>query len=457
MKSPFVIAILLALLCLAPAWAQVNDSPAGAYQWKRGKTEFQPGYVVLRSGKRMEGKISLIGSATALTEVEFMGDQKYLTFPVGSLQSFGLLNVNPNATAEAGGVPVNDSPERMYEWRSMGVVMGKEIESTVPRAGYAVARNGTRYEGELKLRRKDRVLQDIEVKTASGKEKLEAAEVARYGYTVSEDEVTQAKLAREQNNKRAFPGSITTTAGKMPGEITLLREVGVRNLDRILFKGTDGLLAEHSPASIMAFAFVNKGEETAYTVKENVFVPQRFDGNTFQLYLNPNPTTINEIATGLAKAAMNVGTTATATAIVKEDQKRNHYVSNMDSVIRVSSTGQLIELRDKLAAMAGYETAQDAINNSDNESLKANISALELVIQGRQASASPGGILNVEWVIYNKRTREKFIVYKSQYKDQIDVLLMGCEKYLVLGKPVQNDMQKWDNLAKTVAFLDGCY
>jgi hypothetical protein len=38
--------------------AQTNDSPAGAYQWKKGKTEFQNGYVVLKSGKRMEGKIS---------------------------------------------------------------------------------------------------------------------------------------------------------------------------------------------------------------------------------------------------------------------------------------------------------------------------------------------------------------------------------------------------------------
>jgi hypothetical protein len=82
---------------------------------------------------------------------------------------------------------------------------------------------------------------------------------------------------------------------------------------------------------------------------------------------------------------------------------------------------------------------------------------LELAIQGRQATAAPGGILNIEWVIFNKITNEKTIVYKSQYKDQIDVLLMGCDKYLELAKPMQNDMQKWDNLAKTVKFLDGCY
>jgi hypothetical protein len=437
--------------------AQTNESPAGAYQWKRGKTELQPGYVVLKSGKRMDGKISLIGSAELVKEVEFMGDQKYLTFPVASLKSYGLTNVNPNASTTVGGGPVNESPESMYEWRNMGTVMNKVIESTIPRNGYVVHRDGTKYEGELKLRRKDNVLEDIEVKTASGKEKFDAKEIARYGYTISEAEVVQAKLAREQNSKRSFPGSIITATGKTIGEVTLMRDPGVRNFDRIVFKDGSGTLTEYTSSTLIGFTYVNKGVETKYTVIENVFVPEGFNGNTFQLYRNPNPTTINERATSLVKSAVAVGTSAAATAVVKADQKRNDYVSNMDSVIRVSSTEDLIELRDRLAQVGGYETAQDAIENSDNESLKANLGALELAIQGRQASAAPGGILNIEWVIFNKITNEKTIVYKSQYKDQIDVLLMGCDKYLELAKPMQNDMQKWDNLANTVKFLDGCY
>jgi hypothetical protein len=450
---------LLAILFIASlsASGQINESPAGAYQWKRGKTEFQPGYVVLKSGKRMDGKISLVGSATLVKEVEYMGDQKYLTFPTGSLKSYGLANVNPNATATVGGGPVNESPESMYEWRNMGTVMNKVIESTTPRAGYVVLRNGTKYEGELKLRRKDSVLEDIEVKTAAGKEKFDAAEVARYGYTVSEAEVVQSKLVREQNTKRSFPGSIITASGKTMGEVTLMREPGVRNFDRIIFKGADGKLVEHSTTSITGFTFVNKGEEEKYTVIENVFVPEGYNGNTFHLYRNPNPTTINERATALVKSAVAVGTSAAATAVVKEDQKRNEYVSNMDSVIRVSSTEELITLRDQLAQLGGYETAQEALESSDNESLKANLGALELAIQGRQATSAPGGILNVEWVIFNKITNEKTIVYKSDYKDQIDVLLMGCDKYLELAKPMQNDLQKWDNLEKAVKFLDGCY
>jgi len=448
---------LLVYLAVVVVHAQTNESPAGAYQWKRGKTDFQQGYVVLKSGKRMDGKISLIGSADYVTEVAYEGDGKELKFPVASLKSYGLTNVNPNATTSVGGAPVNESPESMYEWRNMGIVMGKAIESTIPRNGYVLHRNGTKYEGELKLRRKDGVLEDIEVKTPSGKEKFDAKDIARYGLTISEAEVVQAKLNREQNSKRSFPGSIITAGGKTTGEVTLMRGPGVRNFDRIIFKDGSGTLAEYTSTNITGFTYVNKGVETKYTVIEKVFVPEGFNGNTFQLYRNPNPTTINERATALVKSAVAVGTSAASTAVVKADQKRNDYVSNMDSVIRVSSTEELIELRDQLAQLGGYETAQEAIENSDNESLKANLGALELAIQGRQETSAPGGILNIEWVIFNKITNEKTIVYKNDYKDQIEVLLMGCDKYLELAKPMQNDLQKWDNLDKTVKFLDGCY
>ena len=452
MKSFLTKLIIVVSIC---AQAQTNESPAGAYQWKKGKTEFQQGYVVLKSGKRMTGKISLIGSAALVKEVAFQGDGKEFTFPLGSLQAFGLAEVSPAAVNFVGGAPINESPETMYEWRSMGVVMGKEIQSTTPRMGYVVLLNGSKFEGELKLRKKAGILEDIEVKTVSGKEKFEATQVARYGYTVSETEVVQSNLAREV--KRAYPGSIFTNSGKSTGEITLLREQGVRNLSRIIFKSGDGKLTEYTPSAITGFSYVNKGEEQKYTVTENVFVPEGFNGKTFQLYLNPNPTTINEFATSMAKSAISVGTTATATAVVKADQKRNDYVSNMDSVLRVSTTEQLIDLRDKLTMLSGFETAQEAIDKSDNESLKANLGALELAILGRQAATTPGGILNVEWVILNKTNNEKTIVYKSKYKDQIDVLLMGCDKFLELPKSMQNDLQKWDNLTKAVTLLDSCY
>jgi len=309
---------------------------------------------------------------------------------------------------------------------------------------------------ELKLRKKAGVLEDIEVKTATGKEKFDAPQVARYGYTVSQEEVQQTNLAKQ--TKSSFKGSITTSSGKMFGEITIVPLPGKRYVERIIFKGTDGKFVDHTPQSISGFDYVNnKGRNVTFTVIDMMFVAEQFNGNTFQVYLNPNPTSINEFATSLARGAMQAGTSAAATAVVKKDQEKNNYVSNMDSVIRVSSTEQLIELRDNIASLAGYSSAQEAIDNSDNESLKANLSALELTIQGRQASSTPGGLLNEEWIIFNKISNEKTIVYKNKYRDQIDVLLMGCDKYLELAKSMQNDLQKWDNLQQAAKLLDSCY
>ncbi len=438
--------------------AQTNESPAGAYQWKRGKTEFQPGYVVLKSGKKMEGKISLKGSESQIAEVLYEGDGKELTFPVGSLKAFGLIGVNPNASAAAATQPINESPESMYEWQGRGIVMGKEIKVTVPRAGYVVLRNGTRYEGELKLRKKAGVLDDIDIKTATGKEKFDVPQVARYGYTYNVEEVAQGKLSKETKYKKSFQGNIYTASGKMAGEITLFSILGKRYKEKIIFKSGVGELKDCTPQTISGFDYVtSKGNRFVYTVIDGKFVEEQFNGKTFQLYMNPNPTSIKKFATALLKGAAQAGTQAAASAIIKKDQEKNNYDSNIDSIINVSSADQLIALREKFANLAGYENAQEAMNESGNESLKNNLSALDLAIQGKQAANSEGGILNEEWIIHNKISNENTVVYKGEYKNQIDVLLMGCDKYLELPKSAQNDLQKWDNLAQAVKLLDNCY
>ncbi|MBL7872430.1 MAG: hypothetical protein JNM78_12510 [Cyclobacteriaceae bacterium] len=435
--------------------AQTNESPAGAYTWKKNKTELQDGYVVLKSGKRMEGKISLKGSPTSVSEIEFKGEGKEVDFPIASLKAYGLVGVNPNASVSASAGAVNESPSSMYEWRDMGVVMNKKIESTTPRLGYMVLKDGTRYEGELKLRRKDGILEDFEVKTDQGKQKADANKVARYGYTISEAEVAQLNLAKEI--KKSFPGSINTGSGTLPGEITIKPSASRFSSEKIIFEGRDGKLSEYDPKSITGFSLTSKGKEVRFTALENVFVKEIFKGKTFQVYMNPKPTSINKFATSLAKNAAQIGTAAAASAVVNADAKKNNYTTNLDSIIRVSSTEDLITLRDAWANAAGYDNADDALEQSDNESLKANIGALELAIAGREVANSEGGILNEEWVIFNRITNEKTVVYKSEFKDQIEALLFGCDKYLELSKSQQNEMQKWNNFEDTMKFLDGCY
>jgi hypothetical protein len=94
----------------------------------------QSGYVVLKSGKRLEGKISLHGSSSAVNEIEFEGDGKELKFPAASLKSYGLTNVNPNASTSTAAAAVNDSPESMYEtWRKTCTELG--LVPITPAAG----------------------------------------------------------------------------------------------------------------------------------------------------------------------------------------------------------------------------------------------------------------------------------------------------------------------------------
>lgn len=443
------------ITCSLAVSAQTNESPAGAYQWKKNKTELQDGYVVLKSGKRMEGKISLKGSPTAVSEIEFKGEGKEVDFPIGSLKSYGLTGVNPNASASAAGGPINESPESMYEWRDMGIVMNKKIESTTPRNGYVVLRDGTRYEGEIKLRRKDGVLEDFEVKTASGKQKADISKVAKYGYTVSQEEVAQINLSKQV--RASFPGAIYTGSGSVPGEITIKPSASRFSSEKIIFTGRDGKLTEYDSKSIGGFSITSKGKEARFTAFENVFVKELYKGKTFQVYMNPKPTSINKFATSLAKNAAQIGTSAAASAVVNADAKKNNYTTNLDSIIRVSSTEDLITLRDAWAQAAGYDSADDALEQSDNESLKANIGSLELAIAGREVANTEGGILNEEWVIFNRISNEKTIVYKSEFKKQIEALLFGCDKYLELPKGQQNEMQKWNNFESTMKFLDACY
>jgi hypothetical protein len=447
--------LVLLIISSVSAFAQTNESPAGAYQWKKNKTELQDGYVVLKSGKKMEGKISLKGAPTAVSEIQFIGEGKEVDFPIGSLKAYGLANVNANASASAYGKAINESPENMYEWRDMGVVMNKKIESTTPREGYMVLKDGTRYEGELKLRRKDGVLEDFEVKTASGKQKADVSKVAKYGYTVSQEEVAQLNLSKQV--RASFPGAIYTGSGSQSGEITIKPTASRFSSEKIIFTGRDGKLTEYDAKSINGFSVTSKGKEARFTSLDGLFVKELFKGKTFQVYMNPKPTSINKFATSLAKNAAQIGTAAAASAVVNADAKKNNYTTNLDSIIRVSSTEDLITLRDAWAQAAGYDNADDALEQSDNESLKANIGALELAIAGREMANTQGGILNEEWIIFNKISNEKTIVYKSEFKNQIEALLFGCDKYLELPKGQQNEMQKWNNFESTMNFLDGCY
>lgn len=454
MKKLF--SLLFILFISVSLFSQTNETPQNLYKWKGDKkTELQSGYVVLKSGKRLEGQIALKGSYGSVEEVQFVGDGKDISFPAAALNYYGL-NVSEKqvqmAKASASG-PVNESDENLYEWMNGGIVMNKVVTNSKPRDGYVILTSGKRVEGELKVQRRDDDLWNFQLKTSGGKEKFKAEEVAKFGLNVSASEITQSNLA--DMDVTYFPGSVTTSKGTKNGEVAMIRTSFYSK--KILFKAADGTYAEHTPDNAYGFNMNVDGEEKAFVVVEDAFVEDEFNGATFQLYRNPNPTTINRFATNLVKAGAQVGTTVAATAIVNKDAKENGYVTNMDSVIRVSSKEELIDLRDKLLQLGGYSSVDEMNDNSNNESLKNNVNAIDLAIGGKEFAESDEGIFNQEWIILNKNTGEKRVVFKSDFEEQVQGLLFGCYEYLSLDKSDQKEYAKWKNLKSTVAFLDGCY
>lgn len=449
----YIALIVFSLFSVNSLLGQTSDTPLPSYNWKGGKTAGEPGYVILKSGKKLEGTISLKGTRSNVSEVRFEGDGKKIDFPVTALSNYGLTRPSQNQTftTKTSG-PVSDSPASMYEWRNMGTVMDKVIETSEPREGYVILKDGSKVEGILKLKRKDGILTNYEVKGASKKKiKGDISEVARYGYSVSAESVAQENLA-----DMASKFSRGTLNGQQ-GEISQINIQGKFYSKKVVFRANAGQLSEHTPKDTDSFTQFIDGNEKKFIAVEDTFVEEEFNGATFQFYRNPFPTTINKFATNIAKAGVQAGTSAAAQAAVKKDAKDQGYVSNMDSVIAVSSKEELIGLRDNLVNIGGYSSSDQLMENSDNESLKNNVSALNLAIAGKEAAESEGGIYNKEWIILNKKTGEKTVVYKSDYKQLVEPLLKGCYEYLTLSKSEQKTYEKWNSKMQMLGLLDGCY
>lgn len=435
--------------------AQTNDSPENLYSWKNSKkTELQSGYVVLRSGKKLEGQISLNGPYSAVTEIRYVGDGKDISFPAAALSSYGL-NVRSTQGSTApmtqAGI-VSDSPESLYEWNNGGVIMNKVVTNSTPREGYVVTKGGQKVEGMLRVQRRDEELWSFQIKNGKDKQKFKAEEVSRYGLSVSADEIEQANLSKVAI---AYYDGVVQADREISGKVGLVRS-GFK-VEKVILETPDGMKSEYTTANAGGFRATIEGQEKTYIPVDEVFVLEEFNGTVFQLYRNPNPTTINQFATGLVKTGVEAGTQAAAGEMVRQDAKKNNYVTNLDSVIRVSSKEELIELRDRLVQIGGYTSADELNESSSNESLKNTVNAIEVAIAGKELAESDEGIYNKEWIILDKNTGTKTVIYRSDYKKLIEPLLFGCYEYLSLDKSAQKEHQKWKNLMNTLSFLDKCY
>ena len=459
----------LLLLVITNVIAQTNDTPLSAYEWKKNKTILHDGYVVLKSGKRMEGQISLVGAPGQITGIFYKSGDKEVNFPPASLTSFGLTGVIENLNAAGSSNNINtqarsESPEAWYDWHNTGtIIMGKVITATRSRPGYVVLKNGKRYEGDLVASRKGDDLRDIKISTPQGNEKFDADEISSYGLTVNEQGAGQLKL--EDNFRNALPGYMITNAGRLDGEIKALSNTS------LIFKGTDNTFKEYNVNEVKAYYVRKKDQETGFVSMDGGFQETKFNGTIFLVYLNPKPTTINQGATSRARTLAGLAGQGIAMGLEEKNKTSASDKRSFDSLLMNSSDEQLMKYKDAL------QQTLDALNNNSSsinsvpqslgfadidvaQDLKkqvgSRLASVTAVLAGRQASSSIV-IMNEEWIVLNRKTSETLIVYKNDYKKQVEVLLMGCDQFIMLDKGKQNDLRKFDSMAEAFKLLDGCY
>ena len=197
------------------AQAQTNETPQANYIWKKNKTELQRGYVVLRSGKKLEGMIRLEGAPGNLESIYYEGEGKEIDFPAAALQGYGL-NASEGMAAKTapGAAPGSKSstPDSYFEWTQTGAVMEKPTYSSAFAPGYVRLNSGTTRKGELSARKVGEEVKRLVIKTASGKkEKYKIDEVAEFGLDISATEVEQREIGKGIAN--TYPGSITIAGG----------------------------------------------------------------------------------------------------------------------------------------------------------------------------------------------------------------------------------------------------
>ena len=324
-----------------------------------------------------------------------------------------------------------------------------------PREGFVVLKNGQRIEGVLKLRKLGGELTKYEVKNSDGKNKGKFEEVAEYGYTVSKEEVEREQMLAMAGEFE--PGKITLEGKEVETLIAKVMEPEHFYSGTIIVQEAGNSYRKVIASESKGYKVRRDNQWVEYIVVDEVFIPLKFDGKTFRMYRNPNPTTVNTAATNFAKGAVSMTADIAANQIVEKDMEKNDYESNMDSLLIHGTTEELVATREALVKINGYMSSEELMDKSANESLKANINALDLAIMSDEISASEGQIMNQEWYIENKTTGEKIIVYKSEFKTQMEPILMGCFDFINLDNRDQRDYEKWKNREMTLRFLDGCY
>lgn len=230
------------------AHAQTMETAADRFCWNKKDTDPQPGYVVLKSGSRLEGIITIKGSRGYVNKIILNKDGKEIELPAESLSAYGL-NVGPL---------ISDSPDEMYEWRNMGSTstMGRPPVSTYKskeKRGYVILNDGTRVDGQLHLHKEDAFMDEIIVSNEKGKQVFRTCNVSHYGLIPTIADLTKGGKKMYDDAGRNFEkGYATQQDGKkLEGMLAFRSSSNIRNSDAVLYKTLYYAPSETEPVTVI--------------------------------------------------------------------------------------------------------------------------------------------------------------------------------------------------------------
>lgn len=293
------ILLIVSIFFAASIWSQTNDSPLSAYKWKGKKTELQDGYVVLKSDKRLDGQISLIGDVSNVTHVNYVGDGKDIELPVAALKNYGVVTAT-GETVQVKRVALPASTKDLFQWRTINEAEGNVTENTKPRNGYVILMDGNRLDGEIQLKRKNGHFNEIKLKTESDKHKFKPSEVQDYGLALTIDELTKGGDKTYKDEAKNFhDGKVALNNGsEMTGLVAFTQKyqttIGDTYGDVMFAENKDAVIKTFKDSEVKFVTQMIDGDEVKYTLFDGGFVStaEMEDANYSDFFKMLNPGTI---------------------------------------------------------------------------------------------------------------------------------------------------------------------
>ncbi len=262
--------------------------------------------------------------------------------------------------------------------------------------------------------------------------------------------------ARYSDKTKAFNKGVLTLVG---GE-KQIGEIAKPNRTKVNFRNKEGIISAVSASEIEKVEVAVEGEQKVFISAEGLLTEELINGNTFWVYNNPKPTTVNKKKTNAANSMVSLGAGIASSAVMTNTAKSlGADAVELNNMVKSASTEELIAARLDIAKINGYQSIAELDEKGSKDETTSKLdAALQLEIASRKSDQGLV-IYHDEIIVVNKNTKEKMILYKDKelMNDKLEGLLMGCYSFLELDKKVQKQYYDIDNLKRTFEMLDECY